>query len=81
MNKRKNSAYLLLLLVFPIIYYIIFAKLFFAVKKVAEVITMLSGVGFGFHPPLLPLQILWVNLITGTAPALALSIQPGTHTY
>lgn len=46
--------------------------------NVAEAITLIIGVLVGFHPPIGPLQILWVNLITGTPPAIALGIEPAS---
>jgi P-type Ca2+ transporter type 2C len=45
--------------------------------NLAEILVLL-GAGFaGVGPPLLPLQILWLNLITDTFPALALAVEPG----
>ncbi len=45
--------------------------------NLAEIFVLL-GAGFaGVGPPLLPLQILWLNLITDTFPALALAVEPG----
>ena len=44
--------------------------------NVAEAIVIVIAVVAGLQPPLLPLQILWVNLVTGTPPAVGLGIQP-----
>ena len=44
--------------------------------NLAEILVLLgAGVG-GFPAPLLPLQILWLNLLTDTVPALALAVEP-----
>ena len=42
----------------------------------SEVAVMLIGPFFGLPLPLLPLQILWMNLVTDGLPALALSVEP-----
>jgi Ca2+-transporting ATPase len=48
--------------------------------NLAEILVLL-GAGFvGTAAPLLPLQILWLNLITDTFPALALAAEPGDRT-
>ena len=45
--------------------------------NLAEILVVL-GAGLAGHPsPLLPLQILWLNLLTDTFPALALAVEPG----
>jgi Ca2+-transporting ATPase len=45
--------------------------------NLAEILVFL-GVGLaGQTAPLLPLQILWLNLVTDTFPALALAVEPG----
>jgi len=42
----------------------------------SEIAVMLLGPIFGMPLPLLPLQILWMNLVTDGAPALALGVEP-----
>lgn len=45
--------------------------------NVAEVMTLFVAGVAGLPLPLLPLQILWLNLVTDTFPALALAVEPG----
>ena len=45
--------------------------------NLAEVLVLLIAVLLGLPLPLLPLQILWINLVTDTFPALALALEPG----
>jgi len=42
----------------------------------AEILIMMIAVIFGFPLPLTPIQILWLNLVTDTPPALALGVEP-----
>lgn len=42
-----------------------------------EIVTILAAILLGWPLPLLPVQILWINLITDTLPALALGVDPG----
>src|SRR6056297_1084456 len=49
---------------------------FILASNMAEIWIMLLGPFLGVPLPLLPLQILWVNLITDGFPALSLSIEP-----
>lgn len=42
--------------------------------NIGEILVMLIGMLCTAHPPLLPLQLLWVNLITDSLPALALGM-------
>lgn len=45
--------------------------------NVAEVLVLLMAALAGLPLPLLPLQILWLNIVTDTFPALALAMEPG----
>ena len=45
--------------------------------NVAEVLVLLFAALGGLPMPLLPLQILWLNMVTDTFPALALALEPG----
>jgi Ca2+-transporting ATPase len=44
--------------------------------NLAEILVLLGAGVAGFSAPLLPLQILWLNLLTDTVPALALAVEP-----
>jgi Ca2+-transporting ATPase len=48
--------------------------------NVAEVLTLLIASLAGMPLPLLPLQLLWLNIVTDTFPALALAVEPGDAT-
>jgi Ca2+-transporting ATPase len=45
--------------------------------NLAEILVFLGAGLAGQSAPLLPLQILWLNLVTDTFPALALAVEPG----
>ena len=45
--------------------------------NVAEVLVLLFAALGGLPMPLMPLQILWLNMVTDTFPALALALEPG----
>lgn len=45
--------------------------------NLGEVITILISILFFWPVPLMPTQILWINLITDTLPAIALGVDPG----
>jgi Ca2+-transporting ATPase len=44
--------------------------------NVSEVLSLFLALVVGWHPPLIPVQILWVNLVTDGLPALALGMEP-----
>lgn len=48
---------------------------YLAATNSSEVLTMVLGAAFGITP-LGPLQLLWVNILTDVAPALALAVEP-----
>ena len=50
---------------------------FLVSANVGEILVMFTGVIAQLPLPLLPAQILWVNLVTDSLPALALSMEPG----
>ncbi|HWS15779.1 MAG TPA: cation-transporting P-type ATPase, partial [Candidatus Methylomirabilis sp.] len=50
--------------------------LYILASNMGEILVMLVGPLFGMPLPLLPLQILWINLLTDGLPALALGVEP-----
>ncbi|NLC53144.1 MAG: cation-translocating P-type ATPase [Firmicutes bacterium] len=44
--------------------------------NLVEIITIFSAILLGWPVPLYPIQILWVNLVTDSLPALALGVEP-----
>ncbi|PRP77844.1 Na+ P-type ATPase [Planoprotostelium fungivorum] len=44
--------------------------------NLAEAIILVLGVAFSLQPPLTPMEILWINLITSAPPAFVLGITP-----
>jgi len=44
--------------------------------NIGEILTILGAILLGWPLPLLPIQILWVNLVTDSLPALALGVDP-----
>ena len=44
--------------------------------NIGEILTMFSAIILGLPFPLLPIQILWINLVTDGLPAIALGIEP-----
>ncbi len=44
--------------------------------NVGELFTLLIAIVFGLGTPLIPIHILWVNLVTDSLPALALGVDP-----
>ncbi|HEY8464167.1 MAG TPA: cation-translocating P-type ATPase [Bacillota bacterium] len=44
--------------------------------NIGEIITMFGGLILGVPVPLLPIQVLWVNLVTDGLPAIALGMDP-----
>jgi Ca2+-transporting ATPase len=45
--------------------------------NLAEVLVLLAAGVSGLPTPLVPLQLLWLNIVTDTFPALALALEPG----
>jgi Ca2+-transporting ATPase len=53
------------------------ATFFLISSGVAEVVAVVSSILFGFHPPFVPAQILWLNLVTDSAQGIGLAFEPG----
>ncbi|MHA0856815.1 cation-translocating P-type ATPase [Paenibacillus sp. CMAA1364] len=53
------------------------AVIFLLSCNLGEVIAILVSILFFWPIPLLPTQILWINLVTDTLPAIALGVDPG----
>ena len=47
--------------------------------NLAEVLVIFTAIAAGLPLPLLPLQILWMNLVTDVFPALALAVEPASR--
>ncbi|HAF23635.1 MAG TPA: ATPase, partial [Blastocatellia bacterium] len=46
--------------------------------NLGEVLMIFTAIAAGWALPLLPLQILWMNLVTDVFPALALAVEPAS---
>ena len=44
--------------------------------NIAEIVTIFIGLILGFDTPLIAIQLLWINLVTDSLPAIALSLEP-----
>jgi len=53
------------------------SSFFLITTNFAEVLTLISTLFLGLPLPLLPTQILWLNLVTDTGSGLGLSLEPG----
>jgi P-type Ca2+ transporter type 2C len=53
------------------------AVLYLLSCNLGEILTIFPAMIIGFPIPLLPIHLLWVNLVTDTFPALALGMDPG----
>ena len=49
---------------------------FLLATNVGEIVAIFLGLLFGYDSPLLAIQLLWVNLITDSLPAIALGMEP-----
>lgn len=45
-------------------------------SNIGEILTIFAAMVFGWNTPLLPIQLLWVNLVTDSLPAIALGLDP-----
>lgn len=51
--------------------------IFLLASNMGEVIAMVVPILIGLPPPLIATQLLWINLLTDTLPAIALGMEPG----
>jgi len=49
---------------------------FLIATNVGEIVAMLFGMILGLDTPLLAIQLLWINLVTDSLPAIALGLEP-----
>jgi Ca2+-transporting ATPase len=52
---------------------------FLITTNVAEDVTIVSALAMGLALPMLPIQLLYLNLVTDTFPAIGLAMEPGHH--
>ncbi len=52
---------------------------FLVTTSVAEDVTIISSMAMGFPLPMLPIQLLYLNLVTGGVVDVALAMEPGHH--
>jgi Ca2+-transporting ATPase len=50
-------------------------------KNLGEVLIIFTAIVVGWPLPLLPLQILWLNLVTDVFPGLGLAVEPPSHDF
>ena len=49
---------------------------FLIATNIGEIVTIFMGLVLGFESPLLAIQLLWVNLVTDSLPAIAIGLEP-----
>ncbi len=47
-------------------------------SNIGEIVTVFIGLLFGWKSPLFPIQLLWINLVTDSLPAIALGLDPAS---
>src|SRR5690606_24377637 len=53
------------------------AVIFLLASNMGEVVSMVVGIAVGFPAPFIATQLLWINLLTDSLPAVALGMDPG----
>lgn len=49
---------------------------FLIATNIGEIVTIFAGLLLGMNSPLLAIQLLWINLVTDSFPAIALGLEP-----
>ena len=49
---------------------------FLIATNIGEIVTIFLGLILGMNAPLLAIQLLWINLVTDSIPAIALGLEP-----
>ena len=52
---------------------------FLIATNIGEIVTIFMGLILGMKSPLLAIQLLWVNLVTDSLPAIAIGLEPPEH--